>query len=412
RPKARIEAFSGAYSDYGDSHYVSTYKDWSELAQAYEKAASAKALPTDKIKTLAQQLTAEAKTPRAKALLLSDWVRKNIRYVALWLGRDGVVPHAAESVLDNRYGDCKDHATLLLAMLKAVDIDGSTALINQGNRYQLPAVPVLSAFNHAIVYLPELDLYLDPTATVIAAGFLPVPELDKPVLLTKLGKLGHTPAVQRNDSDSQYTMALGSDGSAELKGDQHIAGALAELNRYILNNLPEAQKSKMVSNLLRTQNLTGDGQMLLNGKQDQPDQQSITITAHIDSLASLPGPVGMPTLTSLGGGIAANLQSFLSEASRSQPFACVPSKVREEVRFTLPKGVSINSLPKPLKLDDRYFAYQASYRQDGQAVLVQREMAVKPQSHLVCTAEDFTAMLPALKQMARDVSSQIIVAAE
>ncbi len=70
--------------------------------------------------------------------MLSDWVRKNIRYVAVYVGAGGVVPHSAQAVLDNRYGDCKDHVALLEALLKAVAIESSPALINAGNAYVLP----------------------------------------------------------------------------------------------------------------------------------------------------------------------------------------------------------------------------------------------------------------------------------
>jgi len=42
------------------------------------------------------------------------------------------VPHDAQSILDNRYGDCKDHVVILEALLEAVGIDSSPALINSG----------------------------------------------------------------------------------------------------------------------------------------------------------------------------------------------------------------------------------------------------------------------------------------
>jgi transglutaminase-like putative cysteine protease len=140
-PKSRLESGSVAYRDYGDLLEVGTFKQWSDLARAYQANASDEIKPSPDVIALATKLTQSAKTPRDKALLLSDWVRKNIRYVAVYLGRGGVVPHPAATVLANRYGDCKDHATLLGAMLSAVGIDSTTALINQGAVYQLPAIP-------------------------------------------------------------------------------------------------------------------------------------------------------------------------------------------------------------------------------------------------------------------------------
>ncbi len=44
---------------------------------------------------------------------------QNIRYVAVYLGNGGLEPNSAQSILDNHYGDCKDHVTILEALLAA-----------------------------------------------------------------------------------------------------------------------------------------------------------------------------------------------------------------------------------------------------------------------------------------------------
>ena len=161
---ARIEADSVSYLDYGKRLAVSTFADYPAFARAYDARARDKAEANPAIAALALDLTRELTEPRAKALALADWVRKNIRYVGVYIGAGGVVPHAAATVLENRYGDCKDHASLLEALLAAVGIDSSGALINSGNAYRLPKIPTLGVFNHVITYVPSLDLYLDSTA--------------------------------------------------------------------------------------------------------------------------------------------------------------------------------------------------------------------------------------------------------
>lgn len=59
----------------------------------------------------------------------------NIRYVGIWLGNGGIVPHPAEDILQNRYGDCKDKATLLQALLAAKGIYSQQVLINLGDSF-------------------------------------------------------------------------------------------------------------------------------------------------------------------------------------------------------------------------------------------------------------------------------------
>jgi hypothetical protein len=103
------------------------------------------------------------------------------RYVAIFLGNGGYVPHDAATILENRYGDCKDHAVLLEALLKAKGIASVPVLINLTNRYRLPEAATPAAFNHALTYLPEFDLYVDLTAGVAPFGTLLANEYGKPV---------------------------------------------------------------------------------------------------------------------------------------------------------------------------------------------------------------------------------------
>ena len=45
-------------------------------------------------------------------------------------------------------------------------------LIQAGNAYALPGAPVMAAFNHVIIYLPQFSLYDDPTVRFSAFGVL------------------------------------------------------------------------------------------------------------------------------------------------------------------------------------------------------------------------------------------------
>ena len=66
------------------------------------------------------------------------------------------MPHDADVVIANGYGDCKDHATLFAALLQAKGIASEPVLINANNSYALPDAPTLAQFNHLITWIPEL----------------------------------------------------------------------------------------------------------------------------------------------------------------------------------------------------------------------------------------------------------------
>jgi transglutaminase-like putative cysteine protease len=233
---ARIEQGAVSYLDYGKYLAVSTFANVGAFAHAYDSRAKDKSGAEEKITELAHKITGNVSDPRAKAIALDDWVRKNIRYVAVYIGAGGVVPHAVDTILDNRYGDCKDHVALLEALLAAAGIDSTPALINSGNAYTLPKVFTLGLLNHVITYIPSLNLYLDSTAESIAGGYLPAADLDKPVVLTKAGKMAHTPSAQNTFAKSSMVFKISASGAADFTLSSIVTGWLAEPSRHSLRN--------------------------------------------------------------------------------------------------------------------------------------------------------------------------------
>ncbi|MFV9648478.1 DUF3857 domain-containing transglutaminase family protein [Pseudomonas citrulli] len=404
--KNRVEDGSVAYTDYGQFLAVSTFSDYKQFAQAY--AARAQVDVTPAMTKLAKELTANLDTPRSKALVLSDWVRKNIRYVAVYIGAGGVVPHSAQTVLDNRYGDCKDHVALLEALLKAVAIESSPALINSGNAYVLPKVPTLGLLNHVITYVPSLDLYLDSTATPIAAGYLPIPELGKPVLLTQAGERAHTPFSQQGKIGTTLTFKVNAKGAADFTHDSIAQGWGAEINRFIFKAMQPADRNQLVQKILSMYGQSGSGVIETDSLEGTSDTFKSTINGRTNNLVNLPGPTGTPTLSSLAGGIAQSVFSLIAEKERTQTFTCLSGEISEVAHLEFPGKVKILAIPKSVSLKQAGFDYQSTYVKKGNTVLITRHyMFTKPD--ILCTPEDFVAMQPAIDGMVNDLKSQVIV---
>ena len=85
-----------------------------------------------------------AAQPAAQAIAIDAWMKKNIRYVAIYLSSGRVIANDAAAVLRNKFGDCKDKATLLSALLTAKGIASEQVLINLGNAYTL-LLPIRSS---------------------------------------------------------------------------------------------------------------------------------------------------------------------------------------------------------------------------------------------------------------------------
>ena len=409
--KRRIENGSVSYLDYGDRLFVSTFPNFGAFAAAYDARAKGKVVVTPKIRALAQQITNDLTEPGAKVLALSDWVRKNIRYVAVYIGPGGVVPHASETVMDNRYGDCKDHVTLLEAMLTAIGMDSTPALINLGNSYRLQKVPTLGVLNHVITYIPSLNLFLDSTAGSVAAGYLPASELDKPVVLTKTGQIRRTPATQKSIAMSTTEFRISAHGAADFNYLISVTGWEAEGIRYLMRNLKPSDRDLLVERVLQLYGQRGSGTLDTGNLDGTGDAYQMKISGHTDNLVNLPGPIGMPTMSSFVGGILPAVFGFTSEKERAQPFVCLSAEFEEQSRFILPNEISIVAVPKPVTLRDANFDYNSEYLRQDNAVVIKRHYRFH-RAEAICNPDDFKAMLPAINQMIRDLRSQIIVQAQ
>ena len=94
-------------------------------------------------------------------------LRSQIRYTGVEFGKGAIVPRSSRETLARRYGDCKDQATLLVAMLRVAGIRAQVALLRTGRYGDVaPALPGLGDFDHAIVYIPgdRPAMWIDPSA--------------------------------------------------------------------------------------------------------------------------------------------------------------------------------------------------------------------------------------------------------
>ncbi len=188
---------------------------------------------------------------------------KHIRYVSIWLGNGGYVPHEATKILEMRYGDCKDHAVVFEALLKAKGIASAPVLINSGNRYRLPEAATPAAFNHVFTYLPELDLYADSTIGVAPLGTLAADEYGKLVAVAIDTGAGRRAlplvAAEANEETLQTTAELLADGTVEGESETTASGPFAVTLRHLAAFVEAHGREEFAATELRKLGLAGTG---------------------------------------------------------------------------------------------------------------------------------------------------------
>ena len=413
-PYARIESGAVGYESWGDRLMVSTVPDYASFAARYKAPASDPTMSDPAIVQLAQSLTGASTDPRDKARVLYDWVRLNIRYVALFLGETAAVPHRAIDILHNRYGDCKDHVALYSALLAALGMRSEAVLLNLGPYYTLPQVPGYgaSAINHAIVWIPQLALYADTTAGGMGFGYLPASVMDRPVLLVDDGALSRTPATQPRGRSVRLQIDVSESGTASYAYRVEDSGATAEPERNMFRRATHQHALEIAANRLLQTGLHGTAHLRTSDVATTEGPFITTIEGAFEHFTWTDGTTALPALTSFAGGIASQVQSWLAEPQRTQPWVCVGGDFDETAQITLPDTVRMTDLPADTRVQDSYFDYVSHYVFDPSSRVLQITRRLRASfGHQVCSPEAFDEMRASLDRIERDAMSQVVVKA-
>lgn len=401
-----METWEVDTDDFAPYVIASSFKDHVDLGRAYEKGVAPKIQVTPEVQKLADELTKGIEDRKAQVEVIYNWVSYNIRYVAVYLAKGGVVPHDSNTILRNHYGDCKDHSVILAALLKAKGIESSSALINLGESYNLPHLAVMSQ-NHVINYIPSLDVYLDSTVQFSPYGTLPFEDMDKPVILTALNKIGHTPIPRAEDNvtKSNVVMTINQDETISGNSESTVTGYYNQTVRSRELNSKDADDKDRIDERLRNGE-TGTGKIITSNPLDlsKPFNEKATFT--IDAKSNIPGPGAMAVPFGIK---LTNFNALIFERPKDKlmfPSVCASKTYEENYTLTFPENTKITKVPNNIDYKNPYIEYKATYSNKGNMLNVSRIFKSQHKSS-VC-ADDFNDLRKeAVKIIQRDLRSQI-----
>jgi tetratricopeptide (TPR) repeat protein len=212
--------------------HVSTYKNWQDLGRWYWGLAKDQFDLDDETRKLARNIAKDAKTDLDKVKAVYGWVIKNTRYVALEFGIEGYKPRRCVQTVARGWGDCKDKATVIVTLLKELGIDSTIVILRTQMRGAFPSkLPSLAPFDHAIAFVPSLNLYLDGTAEFTGSGELPEMDLEALGLHVNQGKaeLVQLPPAKPGQTlvKRELRAAVEAGGSAQLELSYETQGTHA-----------------------------------------------------------------------------------------------------------------------------------------------------------------------------------------
>ena len=384
---------------------------WSEMGTWQRQLIRNRVDPSPAMKQKVAELTANRPTPDGKMKALAEFLQKDIRYVGIELGIGGWQPHPAQETFTNRYGDCKDKATLLSAMLREVGIDSYLVLINTERGSITPATPPHLGFNHAILAIhlpdslndpgllatvlnPKLGrlLFFDPTDEITPFGELRGPlQANYGLLVTPDGgELTQLPQLLPSANGTTRTGKFTLDAHGTLTGSVHEirVGDSASYQRWSLRDVQkDADRIKPIELVM------------------SHSMGSFQITkASISNLKQYTLPFGYDwTFSALDYGKTAGdlllvrprvigvKASPLLETKEPRKYPVEfegPQRDSDTFEIKLPAGYVVDELPPPVDVDYSFASYHSKSEATGDTIRYTRTFEIKEVSVPVSKTDD------------------------
>ena len=370
-PALRLdETQTPPFPDLSPSVRICSLGSWKPVADWYRGIAAGKDAVTPELRGAAARLVFGCATPQDKIAVLHRAVSE-IPYIALEMGTLSDVPHPAAEVMKRKYGDCKDKATLLKALLSAAGIDSSYVLVRTADSGALDRQLFSpSEFNHVIlcVRLDNGDHFLDPTLAGVPWTELP-PNVDgaEGLICRGDGELVTLPVLstERNRTDIRVKVTVNPDGSAAGKATIAFLGQMAMLQRGMLLPVPPARYREALEGTLAPR--LGSEVVINELKVDslQNTALPLVITVDFTSPAYLQdaGPNRSGTLPVF----TYQPNAFRTVRERLLPYQSrMAASIHLEAVITLPEGVKVVSTPEPVKHEGPLGRFEDSAVIDGQ----------------------------------------------
>ncbi len=368
---------------------------WEDVARWHSELSAAQATATDSMIAKARELTANSRTEYEKAQAIGHYVQ-NIRYVAIEMDRvhgGGYKPHSAESVFRNQYGDCKDKANLMRALLAAVGVRSSLVAIYSGDRtYVREQWPSPAQFNHMILAIPVGDdtranaiasspvlgrlLFFDPTNDATPVGDLPWYEQGSFALIcaSEKGGILKMPVIETELNsitvEARGTLSDMGQLSATVESVYH-GQAAAGARATKLHTTPDQYRRELERRLSR------DAKDVALGKFDSEDAFAANIfRQHLEFESSSYAQLIQDRMLVFSLSVVEPAALvFPRVQDRTAPILLRSQLYRKHVRLKLPAGYSIDEMPQSDASESGFGKYSVSFKKDAGDLVMEEVLA-------------------------------------
>jgi tetratricopeptide (TPR) repeat protein len=362
--------------------YVSTVPTWDVLARWQNSLISDQFEVNDEIRKKTEEVTKNEQAPMGKLRAIYQFVAKEIRYLHHDVGIFGKKPNKAINVFENRFGDCKDKATIMIAMLKHVGIQAAYAAVRTVEKgpvfWEVPHAQT----NHIITYIPaqkgiEKPLFVDGTSQYGDLEYL----LDRNqgikalVLDGETHKIIETPSLPPETStlENTSTASIRDDDTLVIKARERWTGWFAYTHRSGFN-----VEGKRKEELAKELSYRYPGAVLTTARFSGLD--TLEKEAGCDFTLEVPGQVRREGRT-----MRVNLlwPSNLARGMARRPerrydiFMVYRTNFKISGTLQLPEGTKVKTLPEKLSVDNDLFRFEHACQQKDRQITCSKSLTFK-----------------------------------
>lgn len=375
---------------------VTPVDGWQSIGEWYDRLSHDRLAATPEIVAKANELAAGKTDFFEKTEAIAEFVQKDIRYFAIEMGIGGYQPHFAADIYRNRYGDCKDKATLLSAMLSAVNVHAALLMVDDRRGVIDPDAPSIVG-NHMVTAIEVPKDYTSPklrsvvTAKTGRRYLMFDPTWEK----TSFGQLEHELqgsygllmegresqviklpllAPEFNTIHRKGTLQLAADGSLKGLITENRFGDLSDHRRGLYTHGDAKQQADYMDHVLgedlpafkvsdvKVENAD-------NLKKDFVMAYAIEVDRYARSMGTLltvrPRVLGeeAPPVDRLARTVPIDLRETM--------------QVKDDYTIELPSGYAVDELPEPVKLDLDFASYESATQVKGNVLHYSRTLTIR-----------------------------------
>ena len=404
---------------YAPQIQFSTGATWAGIAAAYSKQSEDRIRVAD-VRGIIPAGIEKAGSRNDEIKRIVAALHKNVRYTGVEFGESSLIPQFPSETLKRGYGDCKDKATLLVAMLRAAGIPANLALLSTGPGLDVNRdLPGIGMFDHAIVYVPrtgaDAELWIDATAEFSQIGTLPWMDYGRSALIVSdnSSSLRQIPELtaDQNVYRELREFTLANYGPAKIvETDQESGPAEADDREYFQGDSKESKEASLeyVKETYLADSLTAlehndltditqpaSVKYVATGKRGATDLRTAVAAIRAESIFRL-----LPKYFRTEEEKSAEGDEPLPE--RTADWAITPFVIEWNYKITAPEGFKAETLPPNKEEKVSFLSLTQHYSAGADGTMVQAVFRLENQQKRLTAAQGRELREAVLKAQAAD----------